>query len=131
MLALDTSVVVRLLIGEPPKQFAAAKRRVQRAVQDSAGVLLSDLVVFETWQVLKYHYEVPAKLARDKLRALVESGVVRLQSGSGIPESLEDVKGGAGFLDRLIVAHHNQLGAKTLTFDARQAKLNGATKLRG
>jgi predicted nucleic acid-binding protein len=127
VLGLDTSVVVRLLIGQPEPQARTARRRLERALGAGEVVLVSDLVIAEAYHALQFHYAVPEREARAALLRFVESGVVQVDPSS-LPATLT-AKGGAGFVDRLIHARHRSLGAATLTFDRKQGKLEGAVRL--
>jgi len=49
MLGLDTSVVVRLLVGLPEALAQAAQRRLERAVETGERVFVSDLVIAEAY----------------------------------------------------------------------------------
>lgn len=128
-LGLDTSVVVRLLIGAPASQVEVARRRIERAVTAGEHVLVSDLVVAESYHALRHHYAVPEGETVGRLRQLLESGVVRLEPDGAIA-ALTTGRGEA-LVDRLILARYRSLGAVTLTFDRKQGRLEGATRLRG
>jgi predicted nucleic acid-binding protein len=127
MIGLDTSVVVRLLVGLPEAQARAARRRLERAVEAGEPVLVSDLVVAETYYALQHHYAVPKPEARAILRRFIESGIVRLEPGvlSGAFGAAE----GAGLVDRLIHLRYVSLGALTVTFERSQGHLEGAVRL--
>jgi len=129
-IGLDTSVVLRLLIGEPRLQLEAARRRIERAMSLREDVVVTDLVVVEAFHALRHHYGVPERLAVRTLQEFLRSGVVRLDP-AGAAEALGQwPRGGAGLVDRLIVARHRTLGATTATFDRRQARLEGGILLR-
>ena len=125
-IGLDTSIVVRLLVGEPVEQATAAQRRLARAVDGGELVLVTDLALAEAYHALHYHYRVPKDAAQGMLRALISSGVVELR-----PQGLEGAWGAsaAGLVDRLIHARHRAAGAITFTFDHRQASQEGASLL--
>ena len=108
MIGLDTSVVVRLLVGIPESQARAARRRLERAVEASEPVVASDLVVAETYYALQHHYAVPKAEARAILRRFVESGVVRLEPP--VSSAALAVASGAGLVDRLIHLRYRSLG---------------------
>ncbi len=127
MLALETSVVIRLLIGEPAEQAAAAQRRLEQAVDDGIDVLLTDLAVAEAYHALQYHYDVPKHEAREMLSALLTSGVVEPEP-AGLAGVLVASRTGAGMVDRLIHHRHTARSATTLTFDGRQVRLEGAER---
>jgi len=126
-IGLDTSVVVRLLVGLPEALARSARRRLERATEEGEAVLVADLVIAEAYHALQYHYAVPKAEVRSLLRKFVESGVVRLEP-SGSAGAL-DAKGGAGLVDRLIHARYRSIGAVTLTFERRQGRLEGAVRL--
>ena len=128
MIGLDTSVVVRLLVGLPESQARVARRRLEGAVEASEPVVVSDIVIAETYHALQHHYAVPKAQARAILRRFVRSGIVRLEPQAGF-DALE-VAGGAGLVDRLIHLRYRSLGAITLTFERRQGSLEGAVRLR-
>jgi len=68
-IGLDTSVVLRLLTGAPAKQAEAA-RALLAASRDS--VCISDLVVGESYFVLRHHYAVLLIDATQALAALLD-----------------------------------------------------------
>lgn len=126
---LDTSVAVRLLVGEPAAQADAARKwLVERGSADPAT--LSDLVVGETYFALRHHYGVPHRRAVAALRALLvdprvqPSGVAR-QVLTALPQ--EEVA--PGLMDRLIHADYRHSGAGVVTFDRDAARLEGAALL--
>jgi predicted nucleic acid-binding protein len=129
MIGLDTSVVVRLLVGLPEPQARVARRRLEGAVVAGEPVVVSDLVIAETYYALQHHYAVPKARARAILRRFVGSGIVKLEPQSAF--GALEVAGGAGLVDRLIHLRYRSLGAITLTFERRQGSLEGAVRLRG
>lgn len=73
-IGLDTSVILRLLIGEPAAQAERAWRALTEARAAGDATVLSDLVVSETYFALQHHYRVPKAEALEQLRAL---GLIR------------------------------------------------------
>jgi predicted nucleic acid-binding protein len=128
MIGLDTSVVVRLLVGLPESQARVARRRLEGAVEEGEPVVVSDLVVAEAYHALQHHYAVPKAQARAILRRFVESGIVTLEPHAAV--GALEFAGGAGLVDRLIHLRYRSLGAITLTFERRQGSLEGAVRLR-
>lgn len=126
-IGLDTSVVVRLLVGAPESQARAAHRRLEEAFRDGQEVLVCDLVVAEAYHALHYHYGVPKEEARELLARFLRSGLA-----SATPTSLLGPlgeEGSAGLVDRMIHQRYRDEGAATLTFDERQGRLEGAEEL--
>jgi len=129
-IGLDTSVVLRLLIGEPHAQTEIARRRIERALLVRERVVVTDLVVAETFHALRHHYGVPEAVALGRLREFLGSDVIHLDP-VGAGEVLgQGARGQGGVVDRLIVFRHRTLGATTVTFDRRQARLEGGVLLR-
>jgi predicted nucleic acid-binding protein len=124
---LDTSVVLRLLTGQPAKESVVARRRLEQAVSDGESILVTDLVLGEAYFALHYHYGVTKRDAREQILAMLRSNVVTASP----PESIHafEATDGAGVVDRLIHERHHALQAVTLTFDRKMAALEGAVRL--
>ena len=119
---------MRLLVGLPEPQAAAARRRLELAVEQSERVLVSDLVLAEAYHALQHHYGVPKAEARSLLQRFARSGTVEVQP-AGAAAVLEERRG-AGLADRLIHVRYRSLGAATVTFERKQGALEGAIRLR-
>jgi predicted nucleic acid-binding protein len=129
-IGLDTSVVLRLLIGQPRSQTEVTRRRIERALIAGEKVVVTDLVVAETFHALRHHYRVPEAVAVGRLREFLGSDVIHVDP-SGTGEALgQGGRGQGGVVDRLIVARHRALGATTATFDRRQSRLEGGVLLK-
>lgn len=127
-IGLDTSVVVRLLVGLPEAQAMAARRRLERAATENERVFVADLVVAEAYFALQHHYRVPKGQARTLLNRFLNAGVVQLDPAGALPALA--ISGGAGLVDRLIHARYTSLGAVTVTFERQQGRLEGVVRLR-
>lgn len=97
-------MVLRLLIGEPRAQTAIARRRVERALIAGERVVVTDLVVAETFHALRYHYGVPEAVVVGRLRDFLASEVVHVDPAGAGEALAPGVRGKAG----------------TATFDRRQ-----------
>ena len=122
---LDTSVVVRLLTGEPEELSLVALRYLQDQLRAGERVLVSDWVVAEAYYALQHHYQVSKKETLDALRSFLATPGVE---GTGeVPEviatpGLESAK--PGFIDRVIHANYLRSGVEELvTFEKAAAKL--------
>lgn len=128
---LDTSVVLRLLTGVPHDQAEAARALVASA---SAPVVVSDLVVSETYFALRHHYAVPHAEAVRELHALLAdprirgSGVARAVLAQGSTRNAS--KSQPGLFDRLVHAEYARDELPLMTFDRGLARLQG-TRLVG
>ena len=129
-IGLDTSVVLRLLIGEPRAQAEVARRRIERALIAGEKVFVTDLVVAEAYHALRHHYDVPQTVALSRLQDFFGAGIVQVDPVEAAEALGQGTRGHAGVVDRLIVARYRALGATTATFDRRQASLEGGVLLR-
>jgi len=129
-MGLDTSVVLRLLTGEPAEQAERARTFVAAA---PAPVAISDLVVGESYFALRHHYAVPHNEAVRALLALLGDSQVRPTGAARAV--LSDVIGQrssashAGLIDRLILADYRRDMLGIVTFDRALGKLPGAELL--
>ena len=127
-IGLDTSVVVRLLVGEPAEQAEVARRMVDE--QPSGACAISDIVVGEAYFALRHHYVVPHARAVGALSALL--GDPRVRATGVARHALARMSGkesGAGLMDRLIHGGYEQEDIAMVTFDRAAARLPGARKL--
>jgi len=72
---LDTSVVIRLLMGEPPELVEKVATFVNSALAEGNDFFISDLVVSEAYFVLQKYYGKSKELAVSDLRAIADSPV--------------------------------------------------------
>ena len=126
-LGLDTSVVVRLILGVPAALAETARRRLERARAEGERVHVTDLVLAEAYVALQYHYGVSKGESAALLSRFAASGAVLVPART--LSALQSASGG-GLADRLIVARHEIEGWKTVTFDQRQARAGQAELLR-
>src|SRR5258706_1498721 len=104
-LGLDTSVVLRLLVGEPRAQAERAWQLVVETRSAGGDVAVSDLVVSEVYFALQYHYGVPKIEALEQLAAFLASGeIVSLGRAASVLAAPGLTSAKPGFIDRLIHA---------------------------
>jgi predicted nucleic-acid-binding protein len=82
---VDTNVLVRHLIGEPPDQAA----RATALLRDARELLLVDLVVAETVDVLESFYEQPRERVATLVRALLGLPSIRVVDERLLRRALE------------------------------------------
>jgi predicted nucleic acid-binding protein len=118
-IGLDTSVLVRLLTGEPEPLALVALRYLVQRIQAGDGVLVSDWVLAETYYALQHHYGVSKKEALSALRDFMQTAGVE-----GTGEAVEVLKtprlesAKPGFIDRVIHASYLNSGAEqVVTFE--------------
>jgi predicted nucleic-acid-binding protein len=121
---LDTSALVRVLVGEPKELSAKVQARLVKAFHQREAVIVSDLVLAEANYALKYHYGHESREIRKAMLAMLTSGLVRPEPGSAALWVLQQASGGqAGFVDRLICHRYEADELVTLTVDKAQSKL--------
>jgi predicted nucleic-acid-binding protein len=125
---LDTGVVLRLLTGEPADQAETAYSYIETCYLRGISVLVSDLVVLETYHALCHHYEVPPVKATKVLSDFLSSAMIS-PSGHALAVVKEFKGTGAGFEDRLIRVDYLDHADEVVSFDQRFSRLPGVTKL--
>jgi predicted nucleic acid-binding protein len=132
-LGLDTSVVLRLLVGSPPDQARAALGFVKAKAAAGVRVVVSDLVVSEAYFALHAHYDVPKAEAVSALFEMLGSGLVGPADGPGILTVLSEAARSAakpGFIDRLIHDQYRRISASMVSFERAAKRLAATTVLR-
>ena len=126
---IDTSVLVRLVSGDPAAEFERCVRRLSALIEDDgAEVLASNQVIGEAYVAVQHHYGVSKADARAALTGVLRSGLVAPLKGRAVLAVLEAF-GGAGLLDRLIADDYSRANLDVLTLDRRMAALPGVRRL--
>ena len=121
---LDTSVLLRLLVGEPERQAKVAEETLENLCKPGGKVLVSDLVLCETYFALQFHYKVPKKEAIAALKNLSQSEDIECSSfARSVLTQTNLHSANPGFVDRLIHAQYEVTGAPMLTFEKASKKL--------
>lgn len=125
MRAVDTNLLIRLVVRDDPKQVEAAEAFV------SKGAWVSQLVLAETLWVLDAVYGRSAAQIADAVALLLQHRELALQDADAVAAALEHFRKrpALGFSDCLVLesarkAGHLPLGA----FDRNLAKLPGAVR---
>ncbi len=119
---IDTSVLVRLITGEPPDAFAHCVERLNALVVSGAEIFASNQVIGEAYVAVQHHYDVSETDARSELSRALTSGLVAPLNGRAVIEALES-SGGPGLFDRLIADDYSRADLQVLTLDRRMATL--------
>lgn len=124
-IGIDTSVLVRLVTGQPPDLFALCVERLSALCAADAEIFASNQVIGEAYVTLQRHYGISKADARAELRAALTSGLVAPLNGRVVLDALA-AYGGPGLFDRLIAIDYERAGMDTLTLDRRMASLHHA-----
>ncbi len=123
---LDTSVVLRLIVGEPEDHAERAAQFLVEALDCGNSLIVSDLVICETYFALHTHYDVPKREAIKVLTQMLTEGPVAAVDGSPILNVLKASAKGPqkpGFVDRLIQAQYQALQTETVSFEKASRRL--------
>ena len=126
---LDTSVVMRLLTGDPPDQAEVAATFLAESKAVGDRLLVTDLVIAEVYFALHSKYKVPKTEALQRLREFVESGEVEASAAAQVLRTPNLASAKPGFVDRLIHATYSNDQARLVSFEKSVRKLAGAKVL--
>lgn len=127
MRAIDTNVLVRLIVRDDPEQVRSAEAFV------AGGAWVSHLALAETMWVLDAVYERSAAQIASALDLLLNHKNLSLQDADVVGAALEQFKRrpALGFSDCLTLEIARKAGHVPLgTFDKDLARLDGAQRLR-
>jgi predicted nucleic-acid-binding protein len=127
---LDTSVVLRLLLGQPADQAARAVAFLDELARAGHRAVVSDLVASETYFALQHHYGVSKQEALMGLRQLFADGEIEplgAVAGVLVVEGLASAK--PGFVDRLIHGAYAGSADEMATFEKAAGKLKSVRVL--
>jgi predicted nucleic-acid-binding protein len=131
-IAIDTNVLVRLLVRDDEGQYAAALRLVAQAAASEQAVLIVLGVLLEAEWVLRSSYKLKKADIADAFAKLLESSDVEFEHPPTVEEALYvwAQHQNSDFADCLLSARAAHLGrSRFVTFDARAAKLPGVELL--
>ncbi|MDP1612902.1 MAG: type II toxin-antitoxin system VapC family toxin [Sulfuritalea sp.] len=125
MLAVDTNVLVRVLVDDPT---ALDQCRVARqTVSDAGEIFVSQVVQIETAWVLVKAYGLNKKRLQDTFGAIAIHPAFHLQRRDVFLSALQHhLTGSADFADCVILAESVNAGHELVTFDRKLGKLAGA-----
>ena len=131
-IAIDTNVLVRLLVRDDEAQYAAALRVVNQATAAAQPVLILLGALLETEWVLRSRYKLDKASIAAAFTALLESADVEFEHPPTVEEALYvwAQHPAADFADCLLTARAAHLGrSRFLTFDADAVRLPGVELL--
>jgi len=124
VVAVDTNVVVRLLVNDHAAQAARAI-----ALFRKQAIFVSKSVLLETEWVLRYSYDVPTASISKAFLALMGLPNVTMEDAPTIHQAIGMLGNGIDFADALHLASSTS-AERFATFDAKLAKrARGVTSL--
>ncbi len=125
--ALDTSVLVRILSGQPQPLAADVIRAVYERQQDGDVFRVSNLVLSEAYYALQHHYGVEKKAVLTALRVLSETRGFSFSSEAKSALALPNLdRASPGFVDRLIHGEQHAEGIAVFSCEKSFRKLPDA-----
>ena len=124
MKAVDTNVIVRLLVGDAPQQTEAVRIRLNQAADDRAPLFVPLLVVLEAIWVLQSVYEVPRDEILTALQRLLLVPALTFEALPALQSSLVSARDNRLDLPDVLIgqaALHAGCEA-VLTFDRKAAR---------
>ena len=127
MLAIDTNVLVRLIVRDDAVQTRTAELAI------AAGAWVSHLVLAETLWVLDAVYSLTREKIATAVGMLLNHDLLTIQDADSVEAAVEQFgsRGGIDFSDCLVLEVARKAGhTPLLTFDRAFAKLEGVQRLR-
>ncbi len=127
MIALDTNVVVRVLVQDDERQTRRARALIDRALADGASLFVSTIVICETVWVLRSSYGMRRAAIVEAMRWLLAAAQVEVEHRAEVEFALAAFAGGkGGIADFLIRERARSVGAVAVaTFDGALLKSDG------
>ena len=127
MIAVDTNVLVRLLVQDDAAQAVKARRLFDDLAANDDTAWVSDTVLVELVWTLARAFDRPRDAQSRALRALSSHGTVSLESAPAVEQALALFEQtSADFSDCLLAAKAGLAGCSQLvTFDKGMKKLPG------
>lgn len=127
MTALDTSVIVRYLVGDDAAQAAAARALMDRMTPDDPGFICREVAIEVAWVLERSYRLTRARVAAALMDLTASDSLVVEDSDDVAAAAYRYGQGGPGFSDLMILSAVERTGTAPLcTFDGRLAQMPGA-----
>lgn len=127
MIAIDTNVLLRLLVRDHEEQVRIVERFVTAHCSKEDPGFVSQVVIAETAWVLKDVYGYERTQIAASIRGVMNVSELQLESADEINAAVADYEqSSAGFTDCMLARTNLAAGCThTVTFDRKAAKLTG------
>ncbi len=121
---LDTSVVLRLLTGQPQELAARALERYQNGIAAGDSFSVSDIVASEAYYAIQRHYGKTKEEALTALRSFsAGDGILFSPNFEAAINTPNIHKANPGFVDRMLAAGYRDQGQITLSCEKSFSRL--------
>ena len=129
MIALDTNVLVRIVVQDDVEQVARARAFVQAGLDRGESFFLADVVLAELTWTLRRRYRVERAEVAATLRALLDAREFQFESQDRLARCIVGYEDGvADFSDWLVHERGRDAGCDaTATFDEAMQAIPGVT----
>ncbi len=127
MIGIDTNLLLRLIVGDEPKQAVAAREYLRdRCSADEPGYVCHIVLVELVWALAKA-YGYPRDRIAAAIEQILETAQLDVESSNDVAAAVKEYRNGtADFADCLLVRVNAASGCPhTVTFDRKAAKLKG------
>ena len=131
MIALDTNILVRLLVKDDASQLALAQAYLREHCTPESPAFVNRVVIAEFVWVLESYYGYPREQVSQALDGVLATSVLKVEDAASVRQALARYRSGTvDFADALIALTNLRAGASTtLTFDKKAAHLEEITLL--
>jgi predicted nucleic-acid-binding protein len=131
MIAVDTNIIVRLMVDDDPEQSARVRRLLEATAEAGESCLVSDPVLCELAWVLSSQYRAGRAEIVAAVQSLLGRALFVFEDRAALLQAFEAYQGGrADLSDYLIGAKAQARGARTTwTFDRGLRKQPGFSML--
>ena len=130
MIALDTNLLVRLLVGDDHDQLASVQKFLSTLSSSNAALICREVLIELVW-VLERTYGFEKSQVAQTIEELVDSNEVVVEEVDGVRVVLEDYRStSVDFSDLMIRSVATSLGAtQVTTFDKKFSTLDDVSLL--
>lgn len=127
MIGIDTNILLRLIVGDEPKQAVAARNLLRdNCSPDEPGYVCQIVLVELVWTLAKAYGFTRERIA-GAIEQILETAQLDVESSNAVAAAVKDYRDGpADFADCLLVRMNAAAGCDhTVTFDRKAARLAG------
>ena len=127
MIGIDTNLLLRLIVGDEPKQAVMAREFLRGRCSAGEPGYVCHIVLVELVWTLARAYCYPRERIAAAIEQILETAQLDVESSGDVAAAVKDYRrGAADFADCLLVRVNAATGCThSVTFDRRAAKLTG------